>query len=75
MQMIFLRYYDFQDCQRNKENINKLDYYAFKIYIRFGKDSFSQYKDGCKEKKTKTDITDCKLLNRKSDNLARLQSR
>ena len=52
-----------------------MDYYAFKIHIRCGKDSFSQYKDWCKEKKTKTDITDCKSLNQKSDNLARLQSR
>ena len=59
---------------RNNENINKFDYYSFKIYVRCGKDSFWQYKDGYAQKKTKTNIFDCKLQNGKSDNLATLQS-
>ena len=64
--MIFTRYYNYQDSQRNNENVNKFDCFTFNIYVPRGKDSFLQYKDGYKEKGQKIDIqiVNCKIENR-----------
>ena len=64
--MIFTRYYNYQDSQRNNENVNKFDCFTFNIYVPRGKDSFLQYKDGYKEKRQKIDIqiVNCKIENR-----------